>query len=66
MGKDLAITTGHRGYSSSFRGIWEPTAVIMKHNTPCGVASGATILEAYSELFESDTISAFGGITSSE
>lgn len=40
----------------------EPTAVIMKHNTPCGVASGATILEAYSRAFDSDTISAYGGI----
>ena len=40
----------------------EPTAAIIKHNTPCGIASAKTISEAYSKALASDPISAFGGI----
>ncbi|MBR8765133.1 Bifunctional purine biosynthesis protein PurH [Porphyromonas levii] len=40
----------------------EPTAAIIKHNTPCGVASADTILEAYTKALASDPVSAFGGI----
>jgi len=36
--------------------------VIVKHANPCGVAVGATALEAYSKAFQSDPTSAFGGI----
>jgi phosphoribosylaminoimidazolecarboxamide formyltransferase/IMP cyclohydrolase len=39
-----------------------PAAVIVKHNNPCGVALGASLAEAYAKAFESDTVSAFGGI----
>jgi phosphoribosylaminoimidazolecarboxamide formyltransferase/IMP cyclohydrolase len=39
-----------------------PCAVIVKHNNPCGVAIAPTIAEAYNQAFESDSISAFGGI----
>jgi phosphoribosylaminoimidazolecarboxamide formyltransferase/IMP cyclohydrolase len=39
-----------------------PTAVIIKHNNPCGVGSGETILEAYEKALETDRKSAFGGI----
>jgi phosphoribosylaminoimidazolecarboxamide formyltransferase / IMP cyclohydrolase len=38
------------------------TCAIIKHNTPCGVAFGETITEAYEFALESDPISAFGGI----
>ncbi len=37
-------------------------AVIVKHNNPCGAAIGDTPAEAYGKAFESDTVSAFGGI----
>ncbi len=37
-------------------------AAIVKHNTPCGVALGKTINEAYLKAFDADPISAFGGI----
>jgi phosphoribosylaminoimidazolecarboxamide formyltransferase/IMP cyclohydrolase len=37
-------------------------AVIVKHANPCGVAIGATIAQAYTEAFEGDQVSAFGGI----
>jgi len=40
----------------------EPACVIIKHLTPCGVATAPTIVEAYKAAFESDTVSAFGGI----
>ncbi|MCL2012749.1 MAG: bifunctional phosphoribosylaminoimidazolecarboxamide formyltransferase/IMP cyclohydrolase [Cystobacterineae bacterium] len=39
-----------------------PAAVIVKHNTPCGVALGATLEEAFRRAKEADELSAFGGI----
>ena len=35
---------------------------ILKHNTPCGVGSGASPVEAYRRAFETDPESPFGGI----
>lgn len=39
-----------------------PACVIVKHANPCGVAVGATLLEAYERAFSTDPESAFGGI----
>nr|WP_317893477.1 bifunctional phosphoribosylaminoimidazolecarboxamide formyltransferase/IMP cyclohydrolase [uncultured Sphingomonas sp.] len=39
-----------------------PTVVIVKHANPCGVATGATLLEAYQAALACDSVSAFGGI----
>jgi phosphoribosylaminoimidazolecarboxamide formyltransferase / IMP cyclohydrolase len=39
-----------------------PAAVIVKHNTPCGVAVGKNIFEAYTKALQTDNKSAFGGI----
>ncbi|QNE32852.1 bifunctional phosphoribosylaminoimidazolecarboxamide formyltransferase/IMP cyclohydrolase [Sphingomonas sp. NBWT7] len=39
-----------------------PTCVIVKHANPCGVATGASLAEAYEAAFACDTVSAFGGI----
>jgi phosphoribosylaminoimidazolecarboxamide formyltransferase/IMP cyclohydrolase len=39
-----------------------PACVIIKHNNPCGVAVGATALDAYRKAFACDPQSAFGGI----
>ncbi len=39
-----------------------PTVVIVKHANPCGVACGETLLEAYNNALECDSVSAFGGI----
>ena len=36
--------------------------VIVKHANPCGVAVGASPLEAYGKAFQTDPTSAFGGI----
>jgi len=40
----------------------EPAAAILKHNNPCGVAIGGSLVEAYNKAFNADAISAFGGI----
>ena len=40
----------------------EPACVIVKHANPCGVATAATLAEAYGAAFACDTVSAFGGI----
>ena len=39
-----------------------PTVAIIKHANPCGVATGATLAQAYARAFACDTVSAFGGI----
>lgn len=39
-----------------------PTVVIVKHLTPCGIASGTTIADAYPLALASDPVSAFGGV----
>ena len=40
----------------------EPAGVVIKHTNPCGVATGASIEEAYVRAREADPLSAFGGI----
>ena len=35
---------------------------IIKHTNPCGAATGATVLEAYSKALAADPVSAFGGV----
>ena len=42
----------------------DPTAVIVKHNNPCGVASSTNLLEAFNGAMQTDPQSAFGGIIS--
>jgi phosphoribosylaminoimidazolecarboxamide formyltransferase/IMP cyclohydrolase len=39
-----------------------PACAIIKHANPCGVAQGATLLEAYRRAYDCDRTSAFGGI----
>ena len=40
----------------------DPTVVIVKHANPCGVATRATLLDAWREALACDSVSAFGGI----
>ncbi|HEC89696.1 MAG TPA: bifunctional phosphoribosylaminoimidazolecarboxamide formyltransferase/IMP cyclohydrolase, partial [Thermoplasmatales archaeon] len=42
----------------------EPTCVIIKHATPCGIASASTLLKAWRDAYATDTYSPFGGIVS--
>jgi len=71
----LAQWTQIQGKELSFNNIadadaaWEcvkafdaPACVIVKHANPCGVAVGATLLEAYQKALQTDPTSAFGGI----
>lgn len=45
-----------------FAGDERAVVAILKHNTPCGVGAGATVLDAYRKAFETDPDSPFGGI----
>lgn len=40
----------------------EPAAVVIKHNTPCGIALGTTPSEALQRAIDADPESAFGGV----
>jgi phosphoribosylaminoimidazolecarboxamide formyltransferase / IMP cyclohydrolase len=39
-----------------------PSAVIVKHNNPCGVAQGTALDKAFADAWKCDSLSAFGGI----
>ncbi|MCB0168640.1 MAG: bifunctional phosphoribosylaminoimidazolecarboxamide formyltransferase/IMP cyclohydrolase [Anaerolineae bacterium] len=39
-----------------------PSVVIVKHLSPCGIASAASLAEAFPPALESDPVSAFGGV----
>jgi len=54
---NLADLEGARRVSDDFD---EPTAVIVKHGGPCGVAVAATIEEAWERALAADPVSAFG------
>src|SRR5581483_7572107 len=40
----------------------EPAVAIIKHASPCGVATAASLTEAYVRALKADPMSAFGGI----
>lgn len=40
----------------------DPTCVIVKHATPCGVASAGNLLQAWKNAYATDTYSPYGGI----
>jgi phosphoribosylaminoimidazolecarboxamide formyltransferase/IMP cyclohydrolase len=40
----------------------QPFVAIIKHTNPCGAATGATVLEAYTKALAADPVSAFGGV----
>jgi len=40
----------------------EPAVAIIKHANPCGIAVGADIAEAHAKAFDTDPVSAFGGV----
>ncbi|SFD84296.1 phosphoribosylaminoimidazolecarboxamide formyltransferase / IMP cyclohydrolase [Sulfitobacter brevis] len=74
----VATATQHQGKELSYNNINDtdaafelvsefttdsgPACAIIKHANPCGVARGATMLEAYTRAFDCDRTSAFGGI----
>ncbi|WP_415919260.1 bifunctional phosphoribosylaminoimidazolecarboxamide formyltransferase/IMP cyclohydrolase [Tateyamaria sp. SN6-1] len=73
----VATATQHQGKALSYNNINDtdaafelisefagqgPACAIIKHANPCGVATGATLQEAYGRAFDCDRTSAFGGI----
>ncbi len=44
------------------RGFSTPSCTIVKHASPCGIATAASITQAYQDALASDPVSAFGGI----
>jgi len=40
----------------------DPTCIIIKHATPCGIASAENLLQAWKNAYATDTYSPFGGI----
>ncbi|MEL7165924.1 MAG: bifunctional phosphoribosylaminoimidazolecarboxamide formyltransferase/IMP cyclohydrolase [Pseudomonadota bacterium] len=73
----VATATQHQGKELSYNNINDtdaafelisefagkgPACAIIKHANPCGVATGATLEEAYTRAFDCDRTSAFGGI----
>ncbi len=73
----IATATQHQGKELSYNNLNDtdaafelvsefnqstPTVAIIKHANPCGVATGATLKEAYEKALKCDPVSAFGGI----
>jgi len=44
------------------KGFEEPSAAILKHTSPCGVACGSNLFDAYEKAYASDPMSAYGGV----
>jgi len=71
----LSMVRQHHGKELSFNNVLDlnagrllarefevPACAIIKHNTPCGCAVGATAIDAYKRAFACDPVAAFGGI----
>ena len=50
------------GALSCLREFEEKACVIVKHANPCGASVGSNLLKVYKQAFNSDPVSAFGGI----
>lgn len=64
VGRELSLTNLtdiNAGYEA-VRLFSEPCAVVIKHNSPCGIALGDNIAQALKRAIESDPESAFGGV----
>ncbi len=63
-GRDLSVTnvTDINAGIESIRLFSEPCAVVIKHNTPCGIAIGSTPAESLARAIKADPVSAFGGV----
>src|SRR3989440_9726348 len=64
QGKELSYNNfvdleAARSLAAEFK---NPTAVIIKHNNPCGTAEQSTLLDAYLKALACDPGSAFGGV----
>lgn len=64
QGKDMSSNNIVDTYAlvTILRDLVSPAVCIIKHNNPCGVAVGKTLAEALDKAYETDPVSAFGGI----
>ncbi|MCL1879286.1 MAG: bifunctional phosphoribosylaminoimidazolecarboxamide formyltransferase/IMP cyclohydrolase [Actinomycetia bacterium] len=64
QGKDLSYNN-YLDLDAAWAAVREfdaPTCVIVKHLTPCGIASDADLVSAYQHAHDVDSVSAFGGV----
>lgn len=64
QGKELSYNNILDAYGT-YQAVLEfekPAAVIFKHVTPCGLGTGADVAEAFERAWNTDPLSAFGGI----
>ena len=63
-GRDLSGTNIGDIYSGleTVRQFKEPAATVIKHLSPCGIATGANVHEALDRAIKADPVSAFGGV----
>lgn len=59
---DEALAYGGAGAATFMQNRGDCVCVAVKHNTPCGIGLGKTLLEAYEKAFLCDPVSIFGGI----
>jgi phosphoribosylaminoimidazolecarboxamide formyltransferase / IMP cyclohydrolase len=66
QGKELSYNNilDSDGAIEAIKEFTEPTCVIIKHATPCGIASAKNLLSAWKYAFATDTYSPFGGVVS--
>ena len=64
QGKDMSFNNWLDTYAAYelVAAMPEGSAVIVKHNNPCGAAARGSLAASYRAAFESDDVSAFGGI----
>ncbi|MCL1928250.1 MAG: bifunctional phosphoribosylaminoimidazolecarboxamide formyltransferase/IMP cyclohydrolase [Treponema sp.] len=60
--KQLGIAVSQNGSNSEPDANFLPVCIAVKHNTPCGIALGSSLLEAYEKTYSCDPVSIFGGI----
>ncbi|MEQ1353847.1 MAG: bifunctional phosphoribosylaminoimidazolecarboxamide formyltransferase/IMP cyclohydrolase, partial [Candidatus Acidiferrum sp.] len=64
QGKELSYNNfvdleAARSLAAEFK---RPTAILIKHNNPCGAAEQETLLSAYLKAYATDPVSAFGSV----
>jgi phosphoribosylaminoimidazolecarboxamide formyltransferase/IMP cyclohydrolase len=66
QGKELSYNNilDSDGAIEAIKEFSEPTCVIIKHATPCGIASANNLLQAWKDAYATDTYSPFGGVIS--
>jgi phosphoribosylaminoimidazolecarboxamide formyltransferase/IMP cyclohydrolase len=64
QGKDMSFNNWLDAFAAAelVAAMPEGSAVIVKHNNPCGAAAGASPATSYAAAFACDEVSAFGGI----